>query len=55
MVYNPPEGQEWKLPLMTSLLQIRDSNWEVLFDDEAEGLGNNIVQIFLDNICTSRE
>ena len=53
-VYDPPEGQEWRLPLMVSLLEIRDSNWEVLFDDETEGLGQNIIQIFLDSICIYR-
>ena len=54
LVYDIPEGQEWRLPLMISLLEIRDSNWEVLFDDEEEGLGQNIIQIFLDSICINR-
>ena len=52
--YQPPENQEWKLPLMISLLEIRDSNWEVLFDDDLESIGPNIIQIFLDNICINR-
>ena len=52
-VYVPKEGQEWKLPLLVSLLSIRDSCWEITFDDESEGLERNIIQVFLDNICTN--
>ena len=54
LVYDITVGQEWRLPLMISLLEIRDSNWEVLFDDEEEGHGQNIIQIFLDSICINR-
>ena len=52
-VYEPKEGQEWKLPLLVSLLSIRDSCWEITFDDESESLDKNIIQLFIDNICTS--
>ena len=52
-VYDPKEGQEWKLPLLVSLLAIRDSCWEISFDDESESLQRNVIQVFLDSICTS--
>ena len=26
---------DWQIPLLTSLLEIRDDNWEVKFDDES--------------------
>ena len=28
-VYSAPDGHEWKLPLLVSLLAIRDENWDV--------------------------
>ena len=39
-VYKPKGGQEWKLPLLVSLLS-------------SESLDKNIIQLFIDNICTS--
>ena len=33
-VHKTPEGQEWKVPLLVSLLQIRDDTWSVHFDEE---------------------
>ena len=51
MVYDPPDGQEWKLPLLSSLLAIRDSEWGIIFNDETEGLDNNFIQVLIDNIC----
>ena len=35
-VYPVPEGHEWKLPLLISLLEIRSENFEVFFDEEGE-------------------
>ena len=50
----PPEGEEWKFPLLSSLLAIRDTTWEIIFDDETESVGNNITQLIIDNVCISR-
>ena len=41
MVYEQPEGEDWKLQFLLSLLAIRDQGWEVIFDDETESLNAN--------------
>ena len=51
IVYEQPEGEEWRLQFLLSLLAIRDQGWEVIFDDETELVNNNLIQIFIDNIC----
>ena len=46
---------DWQVPLLTSLLEIRDDNWEVKFDDESRkngGLDNDIVDMITD-ICVN--
>ena len=54
MVYDPPAGEEWRLPLLVSLLSVRDLGWEILFNDDEEGLENNVIQLFLDSVCIRR-
>ena len=54
MVYDPPVGEEWRLPLLVSLLAVRDLGWEILFNDDDEGLDNNIIQLFVDNVCIKK-
>ena len=54
MVYAQPEGEEWRLQFLLSLLAIRDQGWEVIFDDETESTSDNFIQIFIDNICIRR-
>ena len=46
MVYNPPDGEDWRLPLLTSLLAVRDSGWEISFNDEDEALDNTSYSYF---------
>ena len=48
-VYSAPDGQEWKLPLLVSLLAIRDENWEVLFDgDDEDEIQENDIQTLIE-------
>ena len=35
-VYQPPEGEEWRLGILESLLELKGENWSVLFNEEAE-------------------
>ena len=35
-VYKVPEGEEWRLPLLVSLIEVRDSRWTIQFDEETE-------------------
>ena len=48
---HPPEDN-WTVPLLTSLLELRAGNWEVLFDDEEEDLHNDEVDFIIDAVCT---
>ena len=55
-VYATPEHQEHILPLLSSLLEIRQSNWEVLFCEEngdLETLEENDVKFMIDELCTN--
>ena len=50
-IYGIPDGQEWKIGLLSSLLEIRDEKWVVLFDNEGEGLIDDEVKQMIDGIC----
>ena len=47
-----PEAEEWKVPLLHSLLAVRAGEFEIMFDDE-EIQEIEIVDDILGNICTS--
>ena len=50
-VYPVPEGHEWKLPLLISLLEIRSENFEVFFDEEGEEeLDGNDIELMIAEI-----
>ena len=53
-MYDTPAGDEWKLPLLVSLLEIRKDNWEVLYVDENDSSAppddNDIVDMIHD-VC----
>ena len=50
-IYDIPDGQEWKIGLLSSLLEIRDEKWVVLFDNEGEGLIDDEVKQMIDGVC----
>ena len=53
-VYSAPDGHEWKLPLLVSLLAIRDENWEVLYDgDDDDEVQENDIQTLIDEVTTN--
>ena len=49
-MYPVPRDQEWKVPLLVSILAIQDEEWEIPFcnDDDAAELPKAILQ----DICT---
>ena len=51
--YEAPEEERWKIPLLGSLVEIRDQRWQVLFDDEDnEGkLSEDDVTAMIDHWC----
>ena len=52
-LYKIPEGEEWKVGLIASLMQIRNDKWSILFDEEQDELGNDDITFMLDNVSTS--
>ena len=50
-VYEVPEGQEWRIPLAVSLIELRDSRWEVTYDEEADKMTEDDVTLMLNNVC----
>ena len=53
-VYDTPEDEAWKLPLMLSLQAIKSQNWEVLFDEECEDkIQDNDLLAMIDEVATS--
>ena len=55
MVYKIPENNEWKIPLLISLLEIREDRWEILFDEEStEGkITRDDITTMIDDLCIS--
>ena len=56
-VYPVPEGEEYRLPLLQSLLEIRDEHWEVVFDEEEEErvmeIEENDIVVMINEVCYS--
>ena len=50
-VYETPEGEEWRLPLLVSLLEIRDSRWGLQFDEEMGQIGEDDITMMINNVC----
>ena len=50
-VYVPQD--DWTVPLLWNLLQVRGDNWEILFDDEAGIIAEDEeVEFMINAICT---
>ena len=52
MVYQLPEGEEWRIPLLLSLMQLRNDNWVVTFDEEESTLEADAIQNMINTVCT---
>ena len=52
-VYTTPSQDHWKIPLLKSLLDLRNSQWEVVFDDEEHTLCTTEIQLMIEDICTT--
>ena len=54
-VYKFEEKEKWKIKLLSSLMEIRDHRWEILFDEE-DGTGSLLpddIIYMIDNVATS--
>ena len=52
LLKDPPEDN-WTVPLLISLLELRAGNWEVLYDDEEEALNNEEVDFIIEAVSRS--
>ena len=52
--YEVQEDQQWRLPLLQSLLQVRDEQWEIRFDEDGEmEIDEDDVKDMITDVCTS--
>ena len=53
VVYKTPPNQEWRFPLLVSLLELRESNWTVTFDEEEEStlFQKDAIDQLIDSVC----
>ena len=52
-IYKAPEGEEWRLPLLQSLLEIRSENWEILFNEELENYEGDDISTMIEEVCST--
>ena len=53
MVYATPAGQEWRAPLVLSLIEVRSQNWIVQFEEETGNLQEDEATVIINNVCVS--
>ena len=53
-VYKIPQGEEWRIPFLLSLMQIREENWIVTFDEEEidSNLESDAIETMIRTVCT---
>ena len=52
-IYPIPDGEEWKIGFILSMIETRNHKWTVLFDEEDDKLSDDEIEFMLNNICTS--
>ena len=52
-IYTMPAEDHWKIPLLKSLIELRNNQWEVLFDEEEHSFRGDEIQLMIDDVCTS--
>ena len=52
-IYSIPEGQEWKLGLLTSLIEIRYHKWSFNFDEEGDVLKEDEITVMINQVSTN--
>ena len=51
-VYDTPKGEEWRIPLLFSLLEMREERWTVQFDEEPDDtLPNDAIKTIIERVC----
>ena len=55
-MYSAPVGEEYRLPLLVSLLEIRGDHWSIIFNeesDEPEEANENDLLMMINEVCSS--
>ena len=52
-VYKIPEEEEWRIPLIESLLEVKSGNWAIEFDEEEDSLNDDAIKLMLDRACSN--
>ena len=55
-MYTQPDGTEWVLPILQSLMEIKQDNWELIFNEEegdGEFLEENDIETMIFEVCTT--
>ena len=52
-MYKIPEGEEWRVPLIESLLEVKAGNWAIEFDEEEDTLNGDAVTLMLERACSN--
>ena len=51
--YRIPDGQEWRIPLLSSLMKVREGQWEITFDEEdTDDLNDDNIDHLIKMVCT---
>ena len=51
-MYSVPSGEEWRIPLLSSLIEMKEKRWVVEFDEENnDTLSNNAIDKMIDRAC----
>ena len=50
-VYSVSESEEWRIPLLTSLIEMREERWCVKFDEEDDDLSIDAIKMMIDKAC----
>ena len=51
-VYAIPDGEEWRVPLLRCLLEIRENRWTVNFNEEDdETINEDAIKLLIDRAC----
>ena len=47
-----PSSEEWKFPLLVSLIELRDARWELIFDEDESTLKEDHIETMINSVCT---
>ena len=52
VVNKVPNSDEWKFPLLVSLIELHDARWEIKFDEEDSTLKEDQLETMINSVCT---